>query len=102
MMKRAAMAKDAGCAGVTCSGHEVKMIKQAFGKKFVVVTLGIRPAWDSIAEDDQKRVVTPARAIANGADYLVIGRPIRDAKDPQEATSPDNSWIAGSWPEELQ
>ena len=85
VMKRAAMAKDAGCAGVICSGHEVKMIKQAFGKKFVVVTPGIRPAWDSIAEDDQKRVTTPARAIANGADYLVIGRPIRDAKDPQEA-----------------
>jgi orotidine-5'-phosphate decarboxylase len=85
VMKKAAMAKEAGCAGVVCSGHEVKMIKQAFGKDFVVVTPGIRPAWYSAAEDDQKRLTTPARAVENGTDYLVIGRPIRDARDPQEA-----------------
>ncbi len=85
VMKKAAMAKDSGCAGVVCSGHEVKMIKQAFGKDFVVAVPGIRPTWDRIAGDDQKRIITPARAVENGADYLVIGRPIRDAKDPAEA-----------------
>lgn len=85
VMKKATLAKDAGCAGVVCSGHEVKMIKEAFGKDFVVAVPGIRPTWDRVAEDDQKRITTPARAVKNGADYLVIGRPIRDAKDPQEA-----------------
>lgn len=85
VMKRAAMAKDAGCSGVVCSGHEVKMIKEAFGEDFVVAVPGIRPGWGRLAEDDQKRVMTPAQAVATGADYLVIGRPIRDARDPQEA-----------------
>lgn len=82
--KRAQMAKIAGCAGVVCSGHEVKMIKEAFGNGFCAVTPGIRPAWQA-ADDDQRRIVTPADAVKNGSDYLVIGRPIRDAKDPAEA-----------------
>jgi orotidine-5'-phosphate decarboxylase len=87
VLKRAAMARAAGCSGVVCSGLEVKMIKETLGKDFIVVTPGIRPAWDGMSEDDQQRVTTPARAIQNGADYLVIGRPIRDAADPQEAAS---------------
>ncbi|MBC2714706.1 MAG: orotidine-5'-phosphate decarboxylase [Desulfobacteraceae bacterium] len=82
--KRAEMAKTAGCAGVVCSGHEVKMIKEAFGKDFCAVTPGIRPAWQA-GNDDQRRIVTPAAAVKNGSDYLVIGRPIRDAKDPAAA-----------------
>jgi len=82
--KRAEMAKAAGCAGVVCSGHEVKMIKGAFGKDFCAVTPGIRPAWQA-GNDDQRRIVTPADAVKNGSDYLVIGRPIRDAKDPAAA-----------------
>jgi len=79
--KRALMAKAAGCAGVVCSGQEVKQIKAACGREFIAVTPGIRPAWQA-GDDDQRRIVTPARAIADGSDYLVIGRPIRDAKDP--------------------
>jgi orotidine-5'-phosphate decarboxylase len=82
--KRAVTAKAAGCTGVVCSGQEVKAIKAACGREFIVVTPGIRPAWQT-TDDDQRRIVTPARAIADGSDYLVIGRPIRDAKDPVSA-----------------
>ncbi|MFC1813366.1 orotidine-5'-phosphate decarboxylase [Thermodesulfobacteriota bacterium] len=85
VMKRAAMAKASGCVGVVCSGMEVKMIKEGIGKDFIAVTPGIRPRWDSVGIDDQHRVTTPAQAIKNGSDYLVIGRPIRDAKDPKSA-----------------
>lgn len=85
VLKRTAMAKAAGGAGVVCSGHEVKAIKSRFGTKFVAVTPGIRPDWGQIAKDDQRRVMTPAQAIENGSDYLVIGRPIRDAGDPRKA-----------------
>jgi len=82
--KRAQMARAAGCAGVVCSGHEVQMIKEMFGNDFCAVTPGIRPAWQA-GDDDQRRIVTPADAVKNGSDYLVIGRPIRDAKDPAKA-----------------
>ena len=57
------------------------------GKDFLAVTPGIRPAWTVTANEDQKRIVTPAQAIAAGADYLVIGRPIRDAADPRQAAA---------------
>jgi len=85
VMQRAAMAKSAGCAGVICSGLEVRRIKAQFGRAFVAITPGIRPQWDAAATDDQKRITTPAQAVQNGADYLVIGRPIRDAADPAAA-----------------
>ena len=85
VMKRAAMAKAAGCSGVVCSGLEVKAIKQQLGKKFLAVTPGIRPLSTVAGQDDQRRITTPAQAIANGSDYLVIGRPIRDADDPISA-----------------
>jgi orotidine-5'-phosphate decarboxylase len=84
VMHRAAMAKAAGCAGVICSGREAGLIKSRMGPAFMAVTPGIRPE-KGMAPDDQKRVVTPARAISDGADYLVIGRPIRDAADPAVA-----------------
>lgn len=84
--KRAQMAKTAGCAGVVCSGHEVKMIKETFGKDFCAITPGIRPAWQG-SGDDQRRIVTPKDAVQNGADYLVIGRPIRDAENPVETAA---------------
>jgi orotidine-5'-phosphate decarboxylase len=83
VLKRAAMAKAAGCAGIVCSGQEVSLIKKTFAD-FVAVTPGIRPSWQG-ADDDQKRVTTPAQAVSNGSDYLVIGRPIRDADDPRAA-----------------
>jgi orotidine-5'-phosphate decarboxylase len=85
VMKKAQMAKNAGCAGVVCSGQEVRGIKMAFGEAFQAVTPGIRPAGGGVAADDQSRIVTPAMAIRRGADYLVIGRPIRDAADPRVA-----------------
>ncbi len=80
VLERAKMAKEAGCAGIVCSGREVKMVKGALGKDFIAVTPGIRLAKEQI--QDQKRVVTPFQAVRNGADYLVIGRSIRMAKDP--------------------
>jgi len=83
VLKRAAMAKAAGCTGIVCSGQEVSLIKKTF-TDFIAVTPGIRPSWQG-TDDDQKRITTPARAIRNGSDYLVIGRPIRDADDPRAA-----------------
>jgi orotidine-5'-phosphate decarboxylase len=85
VLKRAEIAKSAGCAGIVCSGLEVRTIKAALGRDFLAVTPGIRPAWAAGAGDDQRRVATPADAVKAGADYLVIGRPIRDAKDPRAA-----------------
>jgi orotidine-5'-phosphate decarboxylase len=85
VVERAAMAQSAGCAGIVCSGQEVKMIKKTLGRDFIAVTPGIRPLWDEIKQHDQRRVATPAMAIENGSDYLVIGRPIRDAKNPKAA-----------------
>jgi orotidine-5'-phosphate decarboxylase len=85
VLKRAETARRAGCAGVVCSGLEVRMIREAFGPGFVAVTPGIRPLWSVKPGDDQRRVTTPCSAIAAGADYLVIGRPIRDAADPRGA-----------------
>jgi orotidine-5'-phosphate decarboxylase len=85
VIKRAAMAKEAGCSGIVCSGLEVKMIKENFGKDFTAVTPGIRPFWEGVEIADQRRVTTPAEAVKNGSDYLVIGRPIRDAADPAAA-----------------
>lgn len=85
VMKRATMAKAAGCAGIVCSGLEVKSVKANFGRDFIAVTPGIRPLWDAGGKDDQKRITTPAQAVQNGADYLVIGRPIRNAGDPRAA-----------------
>ncbi|MBW2367416.1 MAG: orotidine-5'-phosphate decarboxylase [Deltaproteobacteria bacterium] len=81
VVKRALMAKSAGMAGVVCSGQEVDRIKTACGDAFLCVTPGIRPAWQVIKQDDQKRICTPAQAVEMGSDYLVIGRPIRDAAD---------------------
>jgi orotidine-5'-phosphate decarboxylase len=83
-LKRALIAKEAGCDGVICSGQEVRRIKEATGRFFQAITPGIRPAYGA-TKDDQRRIVTPAMAVAAGADYLVVGRPIRDADDPGEA-----------------
>jgi len=85
VLKRALMAREAGCDGVICSGREVKAIKREIGPDFIAMTPGIRPKWSLGAGDDQKRVVTPEDAVRDGADYIVIGRPIRDAPDPADA-----------------
>lgn len=83
--RRAEAARQAGCAGVVCSPWEAAAIKTAAGAGFLVVTPGIRPAWEGVGSQDQRRVTTPAEAVRAGADYLVVGRPIRDAADPVEA-----------------
>jgi orotidine-5'-phosphate decarboxylase len=85
VLLRAHIAKEAGCAGVVCSGLEVEAVKAALGKDFIAVTPGIRPSWSALSKDDQKRIITPYQAIKRGADYIVVGRPIRASKDPLEA-----------------
>lgn len=79
----ATLAKSAGLDGVVASPQEAKQIRAACGEKFLIVTPGIRPAGANI--DDQNRIATPAIALQNGATHLVIGRPIRAAKNPREA-----------------
>ena len=83
VLHRAALAKTAGCAGVVCSGKEARMVRETFGENFLIITPGIRGANDPVG--DQKRVTTPYEAIKNGADYIVVGRPIRNAADPVKA-----------------
>lgn len=77
----AALAADSGLDGVVCSGREAGPIRTRFGEEFLRVTPGIRPSGYGVA-DDQVRVLTPARALAAGSSYLVIGRPITGAENP--------------------
>jgi orotidine-5'-phosphate decarboxylase len=79
----ALLAKDAGMDGVVASPHEVALVREACGPGFLIVTPGIRPA--GAASGDQARAATPAAALSAGADYLVVGRPITEAKDPGAA-----------------
>jgi orotidine-5'-phosphate decarboxylase len=79
----AGLARRAGLDGVVCSAREARRLRAAHGKDFVLVTPGIRPA--GVAADDQQRTLTPAEAVAAGADYLVIGRPVTRAPDPLAA-----------------
>ncbi|WP_166839500.1 orotidine-5'-phosphate decarboxylase [Rheinheimera pleomorphica] len=83
VLKLAALTQQAGLDGVVCSAQEATLLKQQFGKDFMLVTPGIRPAASS--QDDQKRVMTPSEALAVGVDYMVIGRPITKAADPLAA-----------------
>jgi orotidine-5'-phosphate decarboxylase len=85
VMRLAALARDARCAGVVCSAHEVADLKSFFGHDFEALCPGIRPA--GADRGDQKRVATPRSAIEAGADYLVVGRPIVEAPDPAAAAS---------------
>ena len=79
------IAKNAGCAGVVCAGREAKAVKQKLGAGFIVVTPGIRPGGMTIPGDDQRRPMTPREAVLQGADYIVVGRPIITAHNPVEA-----------------
>jgi orotidine-5'-phosphate decarboxylase len=82
VLARARGAVETGCDGVISSGLEAKVLKKEFRDRLLVVTPGIRP---KAAGDDQKRTVDVAQAFANGADYIVVGRPVRDAPDPRKA-----------------
>jgi orotidine-5'-phosphate decarboxylase len=83
VLRLARLAQDSGLDGVVCSPHEIAALRGACGAGFVLMVPGIRPSW--AASGDQKRVMTPAQALAAGADYLVIGRPITSADDPAGA-----------------
>ena len=83
VLSRARRALEAGCDGVVSSGLEAKMLRQFVDDRLIVVTPGIRPV-ENRPSDDQKRVVTVEQAFAWGADYIVVGRPIRDAADPRQ------------------
>lgn len=83
VLRLAGLTKQAGLDGVVCSAQEAQMLKKQLGEDFCLVTPGIRPKTASL--DDQSRVVTPSQAVALGADYLVIGRPITQAADPLQA-----------------
>ena len=83
VLKLASLAQEAGLHGVVCSAMEAAQLRKVTGNDFLLVTPGIRPATASL--DDQNRVMTPSKALSMGASYLVIGRPITQAKDPIQA-----------------
>lgn len=93
VLSRARRAIEAGCDGVISSGLEAARLKAQFGDRLVVVTPGIRPVENKPA-DDQKRTVDVAQAFAAGADYIVVGRPIRQAADPRAAAQGIQDTIA--------
>lgn len=82
-LQMALMAQESGLDGAVCSPQEVESLRNVCGQDFLFVCPGVRPDW--AATGDQRRVMTPKKAIAAGADYLVIGRPITEAEDPVEA-----------------
>ena len=79
----ARLAQEAGADGVVASAQEAGAVRRATGERFVIVTPGIRPA--GAGRNDQRRVATPAEAVAGGADYVVVGRPVLAAADPAAA-----------------
>ena len=89
----ARLSQASGLDGVVCSAQEAAALRRQCGKNFLLVTPGIRPA--SASPDDQNRIATPREAIAGGADYLVIGRPITRARDPLAALRAVDAEIAG-------
>lgn len=93
VLSRARRALEAGCDGVVSSGLEASLLRQFIDQRLLVVTPGIRPV-ENRPTDDQKRVVSVEQAFNNGADYIVVGRPIRDAADPRAAAEAIQDSIA--------
>jgi len=83
VLHRARLAAEAGFDGVIASGHEAARVRKALGAGLLIVTPGIRP--EGSASGDQARIMTPGKAVAAGADYLVVGRPVTRADDPRRA-----------------
>ncbi|MEE8427650.1 MAG: orotidine-5'-phosphate decarboxylase [Woeseiaceae bacterium] len=96
VLSRAKRALAAGCDGVISSGLEVPRLREFIDSKLLVVTPGIRPV-ENKPDGDQKRVVTVEKAFSNGADYIVVGRPIRDAKSPRAAAEAMQATIAAQF-----
>ena len=94
VLSRARRALEAGCDGVVSSGLEAPKLREFIDHRLLVVCPGIRPV-ENKPVDDQKRTVDVAQAFANGADYIVVGRPIRDAADPRAAAAAIQETIAG-------
>jgi orotidine-5'-phosphate decarboxylase len=93
VLSRARRAFEAGCDGVISSGLEVARLREHVDSRLLVITPGIRPV-DNKPSGDQKRVVSVEQAFGNGADYIVVGRPIRDAESPREAAEGIQATIA--------
>jgi orotidine-5'-phosphate decarboxylase len=98
VLSRARRALEAGCDGVVSSGLEVPALRASVDHALITVCPGIRPVFNDevTPSDDQQRIMTPGRAIAGGADYLVVGRPIRDAADPRAAAEEIQRQIAAA------
>jgi len=95
VLSRARRALEAGCDGVVSSGLEAQLLRQFIDARLLVVTPGIRPV-ENRPSDDQKRVVSVEQALQYGADYIVVGRPIRDATDPKAAAERIQQQIAAA------
>jgi orotidine-5'-phosphate decarboxylase len=95
VLSRARRALQAGCDGVVCSALEVPRLRELLDGRLLVVTPGVRPV-DNRPLDDQKRIVTVQQAFAAGSDYIVVGRPIRDAADPRAAAEAIQAQIAAA------
>jgi orotidine-5'-phosphate decarboxylase len=95
VLSRARRALEAGCDGVISSGLEAQLLRQYIDSRLLVITPGIRPV-ENRPSDDQKRVVSVEQALRYGADYIVVGRPIRDASDPRAAAELIQAQIAAS------
>ena len=98
VLSRARRALEAGCDGIISSGLEAPVIRKELGPRIMVVTPGIRPV-ENRGSDDQKRTVDVEQAFRNGADYIVMGRPIRGAADPKAAAEAVQASIAQVFPE---
>lgn len=83
VLRLAKLARESGMDGVVASPSETGLIRKNIGKNFLIVTPGVRPSWAAV--NDQKRIAAPKEAIENGADFIVVGRPITEAEDPVSA-----------------